>query len=129
MKNALKRSLSILLAVAIIFSSAYVGLAELDFSGLFAVKADAASESDLTFTLSSDGTYYTVTGCASTASGELIIPATYADLPVTGIKKMAFLNKTKLTSVVLSDGIKDIGDYAFWGCTNLISCNRLPKWV
>ena len=51
MKNVLKSSLSIFLAITIILSSAYVGISELDLNGLFEVKANAASESDLTFKL------------------------------------------------------------------------------
>lgn len=43
MKKALKRSLSLLLAITIIFGSMYVGLSEVDFGGLFAVKAEAAN--------------------------------------------------------------------------------------
>lgn len=54
MKNALKRSLSILLAITIIFSSAYAGLGEIDFSGLFAVKVEAASENSATSSIVSD---------------------------------------------------------------------------
>ena len=44
MKKALKRSLSLLLAITIIFGSAYVGLSEVDFEGLFAVKAKAITK-------------------------------------------------------------------------------------
>lgn len=47
MKEALKRSLSVLLAITIIFSSAYVGLSEIDYSGLFAVRAKAASTTEV----------------------------------------------------------------------------------
>ena len=43
MKQILKKSLSVILAFAIIFSSAYVGLNELYFSEIFAVKAEAAT--------------------------------------------------------------------------------------
>ena len=43
MKQILKKSLSVILAFTIIFSSAYVGLNELDFSEIFAVKAEAAT--------------------------------------------------------------------------------------
>lgn len=43
MKDILKRCLSILLAITIILSSAYIGLNKLDFSGLFTVKANAAT--------------------------------------------------------------------------------------
>ena len=43
MTKALKRSLSILLAIAIIFSSAYVGLDEVDSGELFVVKTKATT--------------------------------------------------------------------------------------
>ena len=60
MKNVIKRSLSFLLAITLVFSSAYVGLSEVDFSSLFAVKAEAASSGkcgkNLTWTLDNNGT-------------------------------------------------------------------------
>ena len=37
----------------------------------------AASESDLTFELSSDGDFYSVSFCSKSAQGELSIPAEY----------------------------------------------------
>ena len=68
MKNVLKRCLSILLAIAIIFTSAYVGLNEVDFGGLFKLKAEAASHSG------SCGE--AVTWTLDTSTGELIISGT-----------------------------------------------------
>jgi hypothetical protein len=60
MKKALKRSLSLLLAITLIFGSVYAGLGEVDFSGLFAVKASAASSGtcgeNLTWSLDDEGT-------------------------------------------------------------------------
>lgn len=55
MKKLLKRSLSVFLAITMIFSSAYVGLNEVDFSGVFAVKAEAATT--LFWPLKSNYTY------------------------------------------------------------------------
>ena len=43
MKKALKSSLSLLLTISIIFSSAIAGLNEVDFGGLFEIKASAYS--------------------------------------------------------------------------------------
>ncbi len=43
MKKVLKRSLSLLLAITIIMGSAFVGLSEVDFDGIFVVEAKAAS--------------------------------------------------------------------------------------
>ncbi|MBO5066371.1 MAG: hypothetical protein J6D06_09685 [Clostridia bacterium] len=60
MKKGFKRSLSLLLAIAIIFSSAYVGLSEVDFDGLFVVKAKAVTIGNCTWTL--DGDTLTISG-------------------------------------------------------------------
>lgn len=49
MKKALKKSLSVFLAVAIIFSSGFIGLNELDFSVFFEVEAKAAEDSNKDF--------------------------------------------------------------------------------
>ena len=57
MKKALKRSLSLLLAITIIIGSAYVGLSEVDFGGLFAVEAKAA---DVGSIAEFNGHYYKV---------------------------------------------------------------------
>ena len=81
----------------------------------------AASTSDLTFTLNSSGDSYVVTGCKSTASGSLSIPSSYNSKPVVEIGRDAFLNCTSLTSVTIPDSVKTIGWYAFSGCTGLTS--------
>ena len=41
MKKFFKKALSVVLALTIVFSSAIVGLGEVDFSGLFAIKTKA----------------------------------------------------------------------------------------
>ena len=55
------------------------------FSAPFTLKVNAASVDDLTFQLNSDGQSYYVSGCSASASGEIVIPATYNGLPVTSI--------------------------------------------
>ena len=121
MKKILNNSLSFLLAITIIFSSAAVGLGEVDFSGLFAVKSSAASVDDLTFELNDDGVSYSVTDCGEFADGEIVIPSTYNELPVTIIGDYAFQNCPKLTSIIIPDSITSIGGWAFYSCNNLTS--------
>ncbi len=130
MKKALKRNLSLLLAMTIVFSSMYVGLSEVDFEGLFAVRAKAAGTSNLTFTLNSDGKSYSVTDCDTSVTGEIVIPDTYNGLPVTGIGYSAFNGCTNLNAIVIPESIKTIGTSAFYGCVNLkdVYAFDLAKW-
>ena len=44
---------------------------------LLVASLQAASVSDLTFTLNADGTEYSVTDCDTAATGKMIIPNTY----------------------------------------------------
>lgn len=85
------------------------------------VMIQAASSSDLTFTLNAEGTGYVVSKCSTAATGTLSIPATYSGKPVVEIGREAFLNCTKLTSVTIPTSVQTIGWYAFSGCTGLTS--------
>ncbi|MBO5632097.1 MAG: leucine-rich repeat domain-containing protein, partial [Aeriscardovia sp.] len=56
----------------------------------------------------------TITGVASEVSGNIVIPD--------GVEKIAdnsFKDNTKITVVVCPDSLREIGNYAFWGCKNL----------
>ena len=81
--------------------------------------ARAASESDLTFTLNGAGDAYTVTGCDQAATGKMVIPATYQDLPVTAIGEGAFYGCAGLTELVISEGVTAIEPWAFADCIGL----------
>ena len=126
MGKVLKRSLSFLLALTIGFSSALVGLGEVDFdkydlSRVFAIKTQAASESDLTFVLNNSGKSYSVAYCNEYASGSLTIPSTYNGKPVTQIGRSAFLKCANLTSIIIPNSVTSIGSSAFKDCDSLTS--------
>ena len=75
----------------------------------------------LAYTLSSDGTYYIVSGIGTCTDTDVVIPATYNGLPVKEIGYDAFLSCTSLTSIVIPDRVTSIGDCAFLGCKSLTS--------
>lgn len=128
MKKALKRSLSVFLAITLVFGSVYMGLSEVDFGGVFAVKTKAATTGvtgDCTWSL--EGTVLTVSGNGSmesylwgastpwgTGVTEIIITE-----GVTNISDGAFANCTSIVSVTLPDSVTSIGNYSFRGCTGL----------
>ena len=88
---------------------------------VFPIRAQAANESDLTFTLNEDGESYCITDCKTTASGALEIPGTYDGKPVTVIGYGAFYGCDGLTSVTIPDSVTTIEFEAFCGCTGLES--------
>ena len=68
-----------------------------------------------------EGDEVTITGCATGASRELIIPANIEGKPVTSIGFVAFDNRTSLTSITIPDSVINIGVSAFRRCTSLTS--------
>lgn len=53
--------------------------------------------------------------------GAVTIPDTLGGLPVTGIGTYAFANRSTLTGVTVSEGVRNIASGAFAGCYNLAS--------
>ena len=77
----------------------------------------AAGLDDLTWT-TTDGEV-TITGCVSSATGELIIPDTIGGNPVISIGYQAFRECTSLTNITIPDSVTSIGVNAFFNCTSL----------
>ncbi len=130
----------------------YAGCLECEHSKIISVCSYNFSEG-LEYTISNDGTFYSVTGIGTCTDNELIIPGTYNNKPVKEIGDEAFKNNTSITSVVIPDsvtsivrsafrdcssltsvtignGVISIGYYAFGGCTSLnaVYITDIAKW-
>ncbi len=73
----------------------------------------------LEFTLSKDGTGYSLTGIGSCTDTEIVIQDTYNNLPVTRIEADVFRNQASITSVVIPDSVTYIGYGVFADCASL----------
>lgn len=76
-------------------------------------------ESYLTYSVTADG--ITITDCDTSLSGNVVLPDTIDDLPVTVIGKQAFRSCSKITSITLPSSIKTIEMQAFSYCSSLES--------
>ena len=72
------------------------------------------------FSFSRVGAGYTVTGAIGAVGDVLVIPDEHNGVPVTAIGTNAFQNTTVYT-VVISNNVTVIGDYAFDGAANLVA--------
>ena len=79
---------------------------------------------DLEYTLSDDGTYYTVTGIGSCKENNIYIPEKYNGLPVKAIGDYAFAYCSSVTSITIPDGVTYIGKESFSYCS--ITSIQLP---
>ena len=82
--------------------------------------ADPDAMEGLVFTLSDDGTYYSVTDYTGSAT-EVHIPSVYNGLPVTEIGSTAFYECSSLMSVTIPDSVTSIESFAFYCCESLTS--------
>lgn len=76
---------------------------------------------EVTYQISQDGRYYTVSGKKSTKSSDIVIAEKIDNKPVKSIAYRAFAGRNELTSVVIPDSVTDIDDYAFANCLELKS--------
>lgn len=107
----MKKIVSLLLSLSVLFSV-------FSFMG---ITSHAVTEDVLTFTLNDDGASYSVSDCKENAEGEMVIPSSYNDMPVTSVGFYAFEYCTKLTSIIIPDTVKSISPFAFPYCFNLTS--------
>ncbi len=89
-------------------------------SALLPIPEISAADGELVLNVyyKSEGDHAVVTGCSDGAT-DITVRSVYNGRPVTEIADSAFLNKTTLKKVTVSESVKKIGYSAFQGCTNL----------
>ncbi len=111
-----KRILSVSLAFLMVFM-----LLPLSVSA-----SDVTDSQGVTYTLGSDGTYYSVSDFDDSTS-EVVIPSEIDGIPVTSIDHYAFSNCLNLTSIEIPNSVTYIWNYAFYasGLTSI----KIPNSV
>ncbi len=84
----------------------------------FNSEGSESTEELFSFRLNDEGDAY-VLDSLLTETENVIIPATYKDLPIKKIAKNAFASRHTLQNVILSDGIAEIDEKAFFDCKQL----------
>ncbi|MDR2734090.1 MAG: leucine-rich repeat domain-containing protein [Spirochaetota bacterium] len=79
-----------------------------------------ASGKDFTVIMTDDHTGVVITQYTGTAA-VVRIPAKIQDMPVFVISRRAFYGNKNITSVIIPEGVSNIGDFAFESCPNLAS--------
>lgn len=74
----------------------------------------------LAFELNADGTSYILAGIGECTDTDVVVPATYENLPVTTLGFGAFQD-APITSVVIPNSITTMENNVFWDCTSLTS--------
>lgn len=87
-----------------------------DAAGMCSV-CGAGGSPDLTYALSEQGDFYTVTGPDHYTGTRLAISARHAGLPVLDVGANAFSYSWDVTEIVLAEGIAELGNDAFAYCT------------
>ena len=88
--------------------------------GVFCFSANAAgpfTENGFIYSVDNNG-YATIEGLETVVEGEVTIPGNIGGYPVRSFYD-TFRNNTKITSVIISEGVSNISYYAFYGCTKL----------
>jgi len=73
----------------------------------------------LSYVINDDDVTCTVTGIGTCTSKDIVIPEYIDGLHVTAIDEKAFYGNTSMTSIILPNSVKEIGDKAFSACSAL----------
>ncbi len=106
----MKRVLAVVLTILILFSVMP--------TGVFSIIASAET-TDGYYTYFIENNEATIITVDESISGNIVIPSTLGNYPVTKIYDYAFFNCDSITNVTIPDSVNSIGESAFYRCTSL----------
>jgi len=83
---------------------------------------------DRLITFRVEGASVTIASCNTSTSGDVIIPDSIDDLPVTSIGNFAFRGCASLNAITIPEGVTSIGRFAFSECASLTTIT-IPEGV
>ncbi len=98
------------------FNAAFVEAKDITLTAKWKVQTNV-----LEYTLSDDGTYYSVSGIGTCTDTDIVIPSTYNGKPVKKIGSAAFWKNDTIISIVIPDSVVEICSSAFDGCKSLVN--------
>ena len=99
------------------FKSAFLVTILLVASSLAIAFSGCGKKELFNYAWNTERSYYIVTSIKDKdTSGEVVVPATYNGKPIGAIARHAFEDCYKLTRIKISEGISQIGQYAFVRC-------------
>ncbi|MCD8308424.1 MAG: leucine-rich repeat domain-containing protein, partial [Clostridia bacterium] len=118
-RNSKNTALSIIAVILALFLVASVVIGCGEYLGYFDNDDDEPDQTvtdpeGLEYTLSSDGTEYSVSGIGNYTAADLVIPAEYDGIAVTSIDDYAFYKCTTIESVYIPESVTSIGKCAFY---------------
>ena len=91
------------------------------YEGVCTICNEKKSSEGLSYMISDDHTYCTVTGIGSCEDTNIVIPSKYYNYPVTSIGDRSFWGCSNLTGVTIPNSVTSIGYSAFEYCRSLTS--------
>lgn len=118
-RNSKNTALSIIAVILALFFVASVVIGCGEYLGYFDNDDDEPDQTvtdpeGLEYTLSSDGTEYSVSGIGNYTAADIVIPEEYDGIAVTSIDDYAFYKSTTIESVYIPESVTSIGKCAFY---------------
>lgn len=125
-----KKIIAAVLALSIVGGIAPVSYSYVSYSGMTATAADYTEVTEDGITYRVYGDHAEITGCDEEISGEVVIPETISEVPVTAIAMNAFSRTSNLESIVIPESVTTMGIacFSFSGVKRVVIGNGVTEF-